>query len=85
MSHPVHKSTYCLLKHGIPLFLKSCSISSLHDDSADPIVFLSDSYLDKVQATPFEVPQPAAPDDATSISWGIAIHEHEIRPVLLLM
>ncbi len=32
----------------------------LHDDLADPIGFLWDSGLEKVQATPFEVPQPPA-------------------------
>ncbi len=56
----------------------------LHNDSADPIGFLWDSGPEKVQATQFEVPQPLFPDDATSVSWGIVVHEDEIRPVLLM-
>ncbi|XP_062844406.1 uncharacterized protein LOC134303073 [Trichomycterus rosablanca] len=62
-SHAVHKSTYCLLRRGIPLFLNGgpqiievlvMSYEPLHGDSADPRGFLWDSGLEKVQATPFE-------------------------------
>lgn len=66
-SHGVHKSWYCLLRHVISLFLKGypqvievlgCEIKTF--DSADPTGSPWDSGLEKVQVTPFVVPQPPA-------------------------
>ncbi len=60
----------------------------LHDSLADPIGFLWDSGLEKVQATPFEVPQPPTavslmmrPQGAGALSS--VVHEDKTRPVLL--
>ena len=62
------------------------SYEPLQGDSADPVGFLWDSGLEKVQATPFEVLslQQPFPNDATSMSWSIVVHEDEIRPVLFM-
>lgn len=85
MSLAVHKLT-CLLRHGIPRVLKGAPqvfevlgyrVMSLYMATADSIRFLSDSGLEKVQASPFEVPR--FHNDATLSSWSIGVHEDAVH------
>lgn len=95
-SHAVHKATYCLLRHGIPLFLKGspkvievlgCRVSSLYTATQlIPQVFNGIQVWRKCR--PFHLRytslQQPFPDDATSMSRSIVVHEDEIRPVLFM-
>ena len=83
----VHEATFCLLRYGIPFFLKDSpqvievlvqSFEDLHDDSADPTGFQWGSGLEKIQAIPFEVHQSLTADRST------VIHEDEIRSLLFM-
>ncbi len=96
MSQAFHKSTYCLLRHGIPLFLKNCPqvtevlgcrVSTLCTTTQlIPYVFYWIQVCRKCRPLCLRYPslQQPFPDDVTSMSLGIDVHEDEIRPVLLM-
>ncbi len=85
MSQAFHKSTYCLLRHGIPLFLKDCpqvtEVLGCRVSTLCTTIQLIHRF--SIGFTYPSLQQPF-PDDATSMSWGIDVHEDEIRPVLLM-
>ena len=95
-SHAVHKSTYCLLRHDIPLFLKGSPqvievlgnrVSSLNSvTQLIPEVFCGIQVWRKCRLLHLRYPslQQPFPNDATLMSWSIVIHEDEIRPVLFM-
>lgn len=75
------KSTYCLLRHGIPLFMKVIEVLGYRVTSQlIPLVFYGNHVWRKCRPLHFRYPsfhQPF-PNDATLMSWSIGVHEDEI-------
>ncbi len=74
----------CVMRHGIPLFLKDCprvtEVLGCRVSTLCTTIQLIHRF--SIGFTYPSLQQPF-PDDATSMSWGIDVHEDEIRPVLL--
>lgn len=81
------KSTYCLLRHGIPLFLKRGPLvietlvyRAMSFYTATQLIrFLWEWGLDKLHSQ-----YPSSHNDATSMSLSTVLHKDEIRPVLFM-